>query len=519
MKTIYTTLQTIFTSHIAAPMRLATVAAGMMVCTFGFSQYTSRVWVTVNDPAILDVSKETPFSQLMQAQSVGVITRAFPNAHTPSLQNVYELGCNCDNTILEQQLTRIEGVSTPVAVYDAVTLNVPDDYNVAFATDYALDLIHAQGAWQYTHGNPNLMLAITDTDFDITHEELAGKILAGGTTGSSSYYHGTAVAITAAGKTNNGVGKSSIGYDCGVGLFLCNYNALLVARDNGARVVNASWHDGSCAPNPYCQSIIDELYNDGVVVVAAAGNGNTTCGSSSALAYPAAYNHVISVTSVGPNDNHERFAGDPASTHQHNAMVDISAPGYDVPLSVAAGWYLTGNGSSFAAPFVTGTIGLMLSANPNLTVDQIENILETSSDNIDALNPGYAGLIGAGRLNAERALALCTTLPRPHNGEAVESPVFEGTIGGDENIAGDDELVHVQPVIYPNPSKGNITIAYPFQSGQSVEIIDLTGRTEQVIAVDTQDKMNLSEQLDPGVYHIVLKEKGRVMFQEKVIVL
>jgi hypothetical protein len=77
----------------------------------------------------------------------------------------------------------------------------------------------------------------------------------------------------------------------------------------------------------------------------------------------------------------------------------------------------------------------------------------------------------------------------------------------------------VQPVIYPNPSKGNITIAYPFQSGQSVEIIDLTGRTEQVIAVDTQDKMNLSEQLDPGVYHIVLKEKGRVMFQEKVIVL
>jgi hypothetical protein len=518
MKAVYTTLKTIFTFHTAARMRLATITASVLLCTFSFAQYTNRVWVTVNDPAILDVSRESQFRQLVQEQSVGVITRAFPNAHTPSLQKVYELGCNCDNTVLEEKLKSVEGVSGPVAVYDAVTLYVPDDYNVAFATDYALDLISAQGAWEYTHGDPNVMLAITDTDFDVTHEELAGKILFGGTTGSSSYYHGTAVAITAAGKTDNGLGKSSIGYNCGLGLFLCNYNALLAARDQGARVVNASWHDGSCAPNPYCQAIIDELYNDGVVVVAAAGNGNSTCGSSSALAYPAAYNHVISVTSVGPNDNHERFAGDPASTHQHNTAVDLSAPGYDVPLSVAAGWYLTGNGSSFAAPFVTGTIGLMLSTNPNLTVDQIEDILKSTADNIDALNPGYAGLIGVGRLNAERALALSTTMPRPQTGVAEESTVFQGTIQ-DQNLAGTDELQQVQPVIYPNPSKGDLTIAYPFRNGQSVEIIDLAGRTEQVITVDTQDKMNLSEQLEPGVYHIVLKEKGQVMFQEKVIVL
>lgn len=391
----------------------------------GFGQDTTRVWVTIDDPAIVHSVPMSRFDTLTEQDTIFSIQQAFPNSHTPSLRKVYELSCVCNNTTLVNKLSTTYGVSNPVAIFDPSTMYVPDDYSIAFTTDYALDLINAIGAWQYTTGDPNVLLGITDENFDLTHEELVGKIAFGGSTGLPSVYHGTAVAVTAAGATNNGLGKSSIGHDCRLILEIMNYNGMLVARDNGAKVINASWHDGGCTFNSYSQAIMDELYNDGVVVIAAAGNGNVTCGTSYGTAYPAGYNHVISVTSVGPNDNHERYPGDPASAHQHNASVDISAPGYDVPLTVSAGWYLTGNGTSFAAPFVTGTAGLMLSVNPCLTVDQVETILKSTSVDIDALNPTYAGLIGEGRLDAEAAVAMAVdylpsvTLPTCFNGTAT----------------------------------------------------------------------------------------------------
>ena len=186
-----------------------------------------------------------------------------------------------------------------------------------------------------------------------------------------------------------------------------NYNELLEATYSGARVVNVSWTSG-CYTNSYAQAIVDEVFANGTVIVASAGNGST-CGGSSNLVYPAALNNVISVSSVGPNDNHERYIGNPASTHQHNTTVDICAPGYDVALTIAPGNYLTGNGTSFAAPYVSGTIALMLAANSCLTPDDIEFILKETAVNLDDLNPAYAGRLGAGRMDAGAAVLMAST--------------------------------------------------------------------------------------------------------------
>jgi hypothetical protein len=108
-------------------------------------------------------------------------------------------------------------------------------------------------------------------------------------------------------------------------------------------------------------------------------------------------------------DNHERFYGDATSTHQHNLTVDICAPGYDVALSTAPGVYVTGNGTSFASPYVSGTIALMISVNPCLTPDQVEFILKSTAVNIDEMNPSYVGLLGAGRLDASAAVRMAAT--------------------------------------------------------------------------------------------------------------
>ncbi|MBM3429768.1 MAG: hypothetical protein FJX99_02150 [Bacteroidetes bacterium] len=182
-----------------------------------------------------------------------------------------------------------------------------------------------------------------------------------------------------------------------------NYNDALAASYAGARVLNLSWTSG-CTFNSYAQSVIDEIWNNRTFIVASAGNG-TTCDGPTNLVYPAAYDHVFAVTSIGPNDNHERTPGNASTTHQHNSSVDICAPGYDVAISAAPGWYLTNNGTSFAAPYVTGTVALMVAANPCLTNDEIETLLRESAVNIDALNPSYAGQLGAGRLNAGMAVS------------------------------------------------------------------------------------------------------------------
>ncbi|MFM7594678.1 MAG: T9SS type A sorting domain-containing protein, partial [Flavobacteriales bacterium] len=105
-------------------------------------------------------------------------------------------------------------------------------------------------------------------------------------------------------------------------------------------------------------------------------------------------------------DNHEEQIGDPHTTHQHNSRVDLSAPGYLVNISDSPVNYTVASGSSYAAPLVTGTVALMLSVNPCLDNDEIEQILKGSSVNIDAINPAYAGSIGVGRLNAKAAVSM-----------------------------------------------------------------------------------------------------------------
>jgi len=157
---------------------------------------------------------------------------------------------------------------------------------------------------------------------------------------------------------------------------------------------------------------MDEVSANGSFIVAAAGNGNT-CGLPDALVYPASYNHVFSVTSVGPSDNHEQWAGDPTSTHNHNDSVDLAAPGYDVAVSPASGWYLNMNGTSFAAAYVSGTVALMLSANKCISNLQIEQILKNTASPLNALNPTYAGKLGAGRLDAFQAVLAASSAWNP----------------------------------------------------------------------------------------------------------
>lgn len=386
------------------------------VTSFSGSAQEGVIWTRIPNASQLNIqsvkgtvrTNSQAFNQLINQFNISEVFQAASNSRNPELQELYQLNCNCD----EQELLVAVAKNHQIFVSPEIgphyeIFSQPNDYDLVFPNDWALDKINAFGAWDITHGSSDIQIAITDAGFINTHPEFVNKTtyISSGM-GSSNVAHGTAVAICAAGATDNNEGKSSIGYNSSLQLFGLNYNELLAATYQGAHVINASWGSG-CYYSSYAQDIVNEIYNNGSIIIAAAGNGATCSPSHMDLVYPAALDHVISVTSIGPNDNHERIPGDSTSTHQHNAMVDICAPGYDVALSGGPTWYTYGSGTSFASPIVSGTVALMLAVNPCLTFENVEYILKASADTaVLALNPQYAWGLGAGRLNAQAAVQM-----------------------------------------------------------------------------------------------------------------
>ena len=443
---------------------------------------TGSVWVTFNnqlDVPVLSggkfVSSKQEIQQLIEQFNIYNVTQALPDSKQDKLKSVYEVSCVCNWEELENEMAKLSFLDYPVKAPEYELLFNPNDYNTIFTNDYALDLINAKTAWDHSIGDTNVIIGVSDGNFYTNHEELLNKVISNTAPAGSpaSYYnHGTAVAITAAGSTDNGMGKSSIGYNCKLSLTNMGYNQLLSLSYGGARVINASWTSG-CSYSEYIQMVIDEVYNNGTIVVAAAGNAS--CGNPNNLVYPASCDHVIAVSSVGPSNNHERTIGDSTTTHQHNSSVDICAPGYDVALSVNAGWYLTSSGTSFAAPYVAGTIGLMLAIRPCLTYEEALYILQATAFNLDSLNPNYAGKLGAGRLDAGLALKFTKNLSL-----SISANVSNATCFGENNGAID---------IVTNGGAGTNSFLWSTANGSG-------------IVFTQEDQSNLS----PGSYNLLIED-------------
>ncbi|MBN2615911.1 MAG: S8 family serine peptidase [Bacteroidales bacterium] len=302
-------------------------------------------------------------------------------------------------------------------------LYTPDDpeYNQSLQHRWYLNLIQASDAWNVEKGSSRIKVAVLDNGIDISHPDLTSKIvaaidLANGDNNPTppsktmEWSHGTHVSGLVGAATNNGVGIASIGFNVSLmavkissdttdgGTMSYGYQGIIWAADHGANVINMSW--GGSGYYQTGQNVVDYAYNKGCTLVAAAGND-----SDSVLIYPAGYKHVISVASVDYDDVKSNFSS-------YNSAVDVSAPGgYDATgYSIYSTVYMDGTlyqymqGTSMATPIVSGLAGLMMSADTTLTPEKLEAIMKATSDNIDAKNPDYPGQLGAGRINAYKAV-------------------------------------------------------------------------------------------------------------------
>lgn len=226
--------------------------------------------------------------------------------------------------------------------------------------------------------------------------------------------HGTHVAGLAGATTHNSVGIASVAYNISImpvkatgdettNSINTGYDGMLYAAQAGADIINCSW--GGPGYNSYVQNQINTLYNTyGVLVVAAAGNGDDDGNPSDEPHYPSGYNHVVSVTAVNSSDIFSWANYGAASGNFYG--VDIAAPGENM-LST----YLTKEssytylaGTSMASPFVASCFALLKSVYPDSSTDWLVDRMLSNTDPIDDLNPTYAGQLGTGRVNILKAL-------------------------------------------------------------------------------------------------------------------
>jgi hypothetical protein len=177
------------------------------------------------------------------------------------LLKVYEVTCECELEDLYATLTNnVSVVSKVEHGPNYQILATPNDYGLN-TSHYSLDLIGAENAWNITTGDVNVVIAVSDQNFEVSHDELESQYIYYDATNTQSTGHGTAVSILAGGATDNNNFNSSIGYNSSLALYRMNFNEILNASYAGADVINLSWSSG-CDYNTYVQDVINEAYEN-----------------------------------------------------------------------------------------------------------------------------------------------------------------------------------------------------------------------------------------------------------------
>lgn len=306
-------------------------------------------------------------------------------------------------------------------------------------------------AWDIIKGNSGLVIAVLDSGIDYTHPDLAGNIWANpgepscsGTTDNDhdGYVadcrgwnfvsdnnnpmddegHGTHVSGTIGAVGNNSLGIAGMIWNVkimplkildnrGIGTVSDEAAAIEYAIAKGAKIMNASFAGDTFSNVEF--DAIKAANAAGILLVTAAGNGNNgAVGSNndSVPVYPGNYDlpNIISVAATDQSDQLASFSNFGSTT------VHVAAPGVSilstVPPAVQAQFcgisplagYEYCDGTSMAAPHVTGLAGLISSYYPGLNPSQVKAMIMRYVDTL----PTLQGVIkSGGRINAYKALS------------------------------------------------------------------------------------------------------------------
>lgn len=336
---------------------------------------------------------------------------------------------------------------------------VPNDEFYSY--QWHMPQVQSEQAWDVADGS-GVVVAVVDTG--VAYENYGGFVQApdlAGTSFTAGYDfinsdthpnddggHGTHVAGTVAQTTNNSLGVAGLAYgvtimpvkvldDQGNGTDVTVGDGIRWATDNGADVINLSLGGGHTA---YEETQVNYALSNGVVVVAAAGNAN-----SSSLDCPACYPGVIAVGATDYAMNRAPYSNYGCGRDGH--CLDVVAPGGDTWADLNGDGYADGvlqqtfdfacgggapdyttfvycffDGTSMASPHVAAAAALLLDVNASLTVQQVGDCLRNTA--LDRGASGYDTEYGYGLIQVKDALDACTGADSDGDGCTSDEEAF-----------------------------------------------------------------------------------------------
>ena len=346
--------------------------------------------------------------------------------------------------------------------------DIPNDPD--YGRQWYWPIIESDPAWDITHGSEDIVIAIIDSGTSLTHPDLIGSIwmnseepINGIDDDLNGYIddyqgwdfvgndnnpdnvnpvndHGTHVAGIAGAMTNNGIGAAGASWGCP--LMICKVfsdnggsafvddvaEAIYYATDMGASIINLSL--GNNFGPEIERDAVYYAYSNNVAVFAAAGNGGADGLGDPEEHYPAAFEGAIAVGNSNKNEKKN-------DSSNYGPWVDFYAPGtkiYSTIPPTAEKSYDSFTGTSMSSPLSAGYAGLLLSADPTLTPDQLVDRIKAGCDNFDKNNPLFRGNLSAGRINFFNSL-IDTARVKTHH------LVIDDPEGNDNNSADSGETI------------------------------------------------------------------------------
>ena len=307
--------------------------------------------------------------------------------------------------------------------------------------------IGAYFAWLLVGQTDSITVAVLDAGVSATHPDLEGQVIggrnfAGGDPENWTHGlddHGTRVAGVISAVRDNGVDLAGVTKgakilsvrvlnDLGLAFPSDAAPGVVWAADNGADILNMSfgWPENVLGGVEVLRDAVEYAHESGCLLVGSSGNLPDID-----VLYPAAFDEVMA---VGATDNRDKLW----VNSTRGPEISVVAPGKSI-LLLRDNPFQPGvstafdNGTSFAAPLVAGAAAVIWAEHPELTNDELQELIESTA--VDLGQPGFDHSYGHGRLD------LLNALLELDPGGMFDRPTCLGDFDSDGDIDLNDLLV------------------------------------------------------------------------------